>query len=327
DISDEVIAEIKLSSGKEDSAKRIANKFHFSDEQAMAIVTMQLYRLSNQDAITLKEEQNQLQDKINQLNLWLTDEAAFKTEITRQLDETQELFNTYKRLTKIEKDVEEIEIDTSALIKAEDTVVVVKKDGVIQRMSQRVFDNNFDSYEDKNRVVMSQKATTTDGSLFFTKQGLSFYRSVDEIENQTIKIDTTNVHKDIPSFKSDDEIIGGFAFNLNDIEKYFIISITQKGMAKISRLTDTMPNISNHGYFKRTKVYNGLKNKNDLVISVFFVKEKELKNKNKGISIQRNSGKTSTIKLEDISLQGASGSGSNKIKVNENDAINSVILN
>ena len=54
-ILDEVIKVIRGSKNKADAKENLVNKFDFNIEQAEAIVTLQLYRLTNTDIVVLKE--------------------------------------------------------------------------------------------------------------------------------------------------------------------------------------------------------------------------------------------------------------------------------
>ena len=54
-ILDEVIALIRASKNKSDAKVNLVNKYKFTEEQAEAIVTLQLYRLTNTDIVVLEE--------------------------------------------------------------------------------------------------------------------------------------------------------------------------------------------------------------------------------------------------------------------------------
>ena len=60
-ILDEVIALIRSSKNKTDAKENLVEKFHFTMEQAEAIVTLQLYRLTNTDIVALQSEMEKLQ--------------------------------------------------------------------------------------------------------------------------------------------------------------------------------------------------------------------------------------------------------------------------
>ena len=58
---------IRHSEGKEDSKKKLMERYGFTIEQSEAIVTLQLYRLSNTDVTILKEEELHLGEEIKEL--------------------------------------------------------------------------------------------------------------------------------------------------------------------------------------------------------------------------------------------------------------------
>lgn len=62
-ILDEVVATIRASENKADAKENIKVSFGFTEEQAEAIVTLQLYRLTNTDIVTLQNEQAELEQK------------------------------------------------------------------------------------------------------------------------------------------------------------------------------------------------------------------------------------------------------------------------
>ena len=63
-ILDEVIALIRASENKADAKENLKVSYEFTEEQAEAIVTLQLYRLTNTDVVVLQEEEAELREKI-----------------------------------------------------------------------------------------------------------------------------------------------------------------------------------------------------------------------------------------------------------------------
>lgn len=59
-ILDEVIATIRASKNKQDACINLMNKFGFTEEQAKAILDLQLYRLTNIDVLDLEQENKKL---------------------------------------------------------------------------------------------------------------------------------------------------------------------------------------------------------------------------------------------------------------------------
>lgn len=66
-ILDEVIATIRASKDKRDAKNNLIAKYEFTEPQAEAIVSLQLYRLTNTDITALQAEAEELGAKINEL--------------------------------------------------------------------------------------------------------------------------------------------------------------------------------------------------------------------------------------------------------------------
>lgn len=62
-ILDEVIRLIRESKDKRDAKLNLQDRYDFSEKQAEAIVSLQLYRLTNTDITELREEAKELQEK------------------------------------------------------------------------------------------------------------------------------------------------------------------------------------------------------------------------------------------------------------------------
>lgn len=326
-ISDEVVADARKSKSKIDFKKILVKKYEFTENQSEAIATLQLYKLGKQDTEQLTKEKKQLDKDIKNLTKYLGSEKEFLKELKRQLQELRDtIFADAARKTKLVKanKVDKIEVDPTALIKEQDVLVVVKRDGIVQRMSQQVYDNNIDKYENRDKIVEAIPAKTTQGGLFLTKKGLAFYRLIDELENQNVRYDIDGAQKQIRSYKSDDETIGSAIFDLDKTKKTYIVSVTNQGMFKITRVSDVMPNTNTRAYFKRTTTYNGLKLKDDFVVKTLVLTEDELKSKS--LEIKKNKGRRVTIELAKVNVQGASGSGSKKVNVKDDEQIVSAEL-
>src|SRR5699024_11226191 len=86
--------------------------YDFSEEQAEAIVTLQLYRLTNTDIVTLQEEEADLRQQITVLEAIIADERTMYNVMKRELREVKKKFAT-PRLTELQAQAETIEIDRS----------------------------------------------------------------------------------------------------------------------------------------------------------------------------------------------------------------------
>ncbi len=110
-ILDEVIRVIRASKNKADAKENLVKEFDFSMAQAEAIVTLQLYRLTNTDVVELEERMATLRKIIEGLTAILGNEEVLKKVMK---DELRKVRNEYAlpRLTEIKDEITEIKIDT-----------------------------------------------------------------------------------------------------------------------------------------------------------------------------------------------------------------------
>ena len=84
-ILDEVIAVIRGSKNKQDAIQNLVKKWDFTEDQATAIVMLQLYRLTNTDVTVLMEKLENLKKIIENLQAILNDESKLKMVIKEEL--------------------------------------------------------------------------------------------------------------------------------------------------------------------------------------------------------------------------------------------------
>ena len=117
----EVVDIIKKSKDKADSKVNIMNHFGFSNEQAEAIVTMPLYKLSHTDEVILEKEKAELTKDIEFLTEILSNEEKLNRVIIKDLKAIANKYGDNRR-TQIEEKGETIQIDKRELIAKEDTI-------------------------------------------------------------------------------------------------------------------------------------------------------------------------------------------------------------
>lgn len=327
DISDQVVKDAKASKNKTDFKKILMKKYDFTARQSEAIASMALYRLGRQDARRLAKENKELTAKIEKLNKLLSDDHAFMNELKARLRKlNRTLFKDCKRRTKLveETKVDTIKVQKTQLIKKQNVVVVAKRNGSLQRMSQQVYENNVHDYQDVDQLVFVGKSNTQQGGLFFTKKGLAYFRFINDLENLNIKKDADSVSKVITSYKADDETIGGTTFDL-PMKDLVVVVATKLGRVKVTDLSKVKPNTNTKRYLKNTTKYFGLKDDNDEVIFTKVMPAKDVK----GITITINPTgrhRKKTVDLGKLSVQGASASGTQVVKLTGDDYIKDVKL-
>ena len=237
-ILDEVIKTIRTSKNKTDSKENLMIKFGFTEEQAEAIVTLQLYRLSNTDIVLLEEEQANLTKIINYLEEIIKDEGKLMSVIKEELRRIKKEY-ALPRLTEIKERVEEIKIDNTLMLPKEDVYVVLTNQGYIKRVSSRGYlsNNGEDTQLKENDYVIGiYNINTLDTILLFTNFGNYLYIPVYEIPDAKWKDLGKHVSNIIP-LGSEEKVIKGmpvYDFNAS----IYITSFSKNGMIKRTKLNE-----------------------------------------------------------------------------------------
>ena len=137
-ILDEVIKTIRASKDKRDAKNNIISKFEFSEIQAEAIVSLQLYRLTNTDITELQKEDAELRKLIEELDAILKSDKKLSAVIKKELLDIRKQFAEPRRSV-IEEKIEEIKVDLDILVPSEEVIVSVTKDGYVKRTSVRSY--------------------------------------------------------------------------------------------------------------------------------------------------------------------------------------------
>lgn len=231
-ILDEVIALIRASENKADAKENLKVSYGFSEEQAEAIVTLQLYRLTNTDILTLQAEEQDLRELIATLTAIIGDERTMYNVMKRELREIKKQFGNPRR-SDLEAEALAIEIDTASLIVEEETIVSVTRGGYIKRTSPRSF--NASTLEelgkrDDDELIFHAQAKTTQHLLVFTNKGNVIYRPVHELTDIRWKDIGEHLSQFITNISSDEDLL--YAEVLDDFDSGIYVAATQEGQIK-----------------------------------------------------------------------------------------------
>ena len=236
-ILDEVIKVIRASKNKSDSIKNLVKEFDFTEKQAEAIVTLQLYRLTNTDIVDLETEHGNLEKIIKGLEAILADEEKLKLVMKQELRTIKKNY-AVERKTEIQDEIEEIKIDTTAMIPKEDCIVVVTNEGYVKRTSLRSYkssDSNL-NLKDGDYAIGIYNLNTMDTLLLFTDRGNYLYVPVYEIPDLKWK-DMGKHISNIIKVSSEDKLISCIPVTDFDIDSYITL-FTKNGMIKRTKLSD-----------------------------------------------------------------------------------------
>ncbi|WP_026567334.1 DNA topoisomerase IV subunit A [Bacillus sp. UNC41MFS5] len=235
-ILDEVIATIRASKDKRDAKDNLIAKFAFTEPQSEAIVSLQLYRLTNTDITALRQEAEELAKKIEELTSILASEKTLFSVIKKELRDVKKRFADERR-SKIEAEIEELKINLEVTVPSEDVIVTITKQGYVKRTSTRSYaaSNGQDlAMKDSDRLLAQLEMNTKDVLLLFTNKGNYLFCPVHELPDIRWKDLGQHVANIIP-IDRDEEIIQ--AIPVKDFEAdLFLVFVTKNGMAKKTEL-------------------------------------------------------------------------------------------
>ena len=235
-ILDAVIQTIRNSLNKKDAKENLISLYSFTEEQAEAIVMLQLYRLTNTDIVALMEEKKNLSELIKELENVLSDEAALLSLIKKELLGTLEELST-PRKTVIEHEIDEVKVEVKELIPKEDAVILVTKDGYIKRMTPKNYNLQEDEKLKDNDVIIGKyNVTTLDTLLMFTNRGNYVYLPVSKVPDCKHKDLGRNISV-LATISSDEKIIFTVPISNFEDDRYLLFT-TKNALTKRTHIRD-----------------------------------------------------------------------------------------
>ena len=316
-ILDEVIALIRASENKADAKENLKVSYEFTEEQAEAIVTLQLYRLTNTDVVVLQEEEAELREKIAMLAAIIGDERTMYNLMKKELREVKKKFAT-PRLSTLEDTAKAIEIDTASLIAEEDTYVSVTKAGYIKRTSPRSFAASTleeIGKRDDDRLIFVQSAKTTQHLLMFTTLGNVIYRPIYELADIRWKDIGEHLSQTITNFETNEEILYAEVVDqFDDATTYF--ATTRLGQIKRVERKEFSPWRT---YKSKSVKYAKLKDETDQIVAVAPIKLDDV------LLISQN-GYALRFNIEEVPVVGAKATGVKAMNLKEDDILQSAFI-
>ena len=184
---DEVIQIIKSSENTEDAKLKLEKRFNFDDEQAQAIVDMQLKRLTHLLIEDLQKEIKELQALINYLEGLLADHNKILNLIKDETRSLAEKYGDERRTEIVASEVEQINVED--MIKDEDMVVMISRMGYIKRVPADKYKkqgrggtgSNGTNLLDDDYVNQLFIGSTKEHLLFITNLGRAYWMKIHEI--------------------------------------------------------------------------------------------------------------------------------------------------
>lgn len=237
-ILDDVIRTIRASKDKRDAKTNIMTAFDFSEAQAEAIVSLQLYRLTNTDITELQQEEDALNKQVNQLESILAKESVLMKVIKKELLEVRKQFAEPRKST-IENEIEEIKVTLNVLIPSEEVIVTVTKDGYIKRTSVRSFNASSGqdfAIKDSDYLLYQESINMQHHLLLFTTKGNYIYQPVHELPDIRWKDLGQHMSSIVPLDVNESimHVLGIDSFE----QDLCVLTATKQGQIKRSLLSD-----------------------------------------------------------------------------------------
>lgn len=269
DILDQVIKTIRASKNKADAKKNLIAKYKFTEKQAEAIVSLQLYRLTNTDVNELIAEQDKLNKLAEKYRKLLSDRKTLEKEIIKELSAVKKEFSNPRR-TQISQESAKVEIDEKALVADEQVRVLISRDGYLKRSSIRSYQSTDDAdngLPDGDKVVYENTISTLSNLYLFTNRGNVIYRPVHELVEVKWKETGQHLSQEI-GLDNDEKIIRVFVLDKLSANINFLLA-TNDGYIKQLELANLQPTRT---YKSRAMTAIKLKNKDSLLVGVDAVK-------------------------------------------------------
>ena len=293
----EVVEIIRKSKDKADSKVNLIKRYSLSNEQAEAIVTMPLYKLSHTDELILEKEKTELESKIQNLKGILEDPNKLNRVLVRELKVISDKYGDERRTLIVEKG-ETKEIDKRELIAKEEVMVAVSYDGYLKRSSLRSYSGSngaLPGLKDGDMIVGIDKVLTTDYLICFTNQGNYAVVGVHSLTDNKWKDEGTHINE-FTTLASGEKIIKVMSLSTMRNDLYLAI-LTKFG--QIKRMA-----VSSLELVKRSRPAKYMKLlTNDSIVGV------ELLTGDSDLLVITNNGNCSLFNENDLSILGNKAGG------------------
>ncbi|MFL2029310.1 DNA topoisomerase IV subunit A [Loigolactobacillus zhaoyuanensis] len=320
-ILDQVIKVIRQSKNKKNAKDNLVQAFQFSEAQAEAIVSLQLYRLTNTDITALEQEQADLAAQIIKLQKILDEPKELARVLKAQLRQIDRDYGT-KRLSEIQAEIESLKVDTKVVIADEAVVVAVSHDGYLKRSSLRSYNSSTDDdngLKAEDFLTFQQQLSTLDHLFMFTNKGHVIYRPVYELSDARWKDTGEHISQTI-GLAADEAIIHTFAFSELKQVGHFIITTTD-GYIKQTEFNEFLPGRT---YKSRAAQAIRLKQATTFVTDVMYIQPTEVDQYD--VFLASHNGYGLRYRLEEVPVIGAKAAGTKSMALKEGDHVVNAIL-
>ncbi|RRG09710.1 MAG: DNA topoisomerase IV subunit A [Lactobacillus sp.] len=320
-ILDQVIATIRASKNRKDAKQNLVTQYAFTEPQAEAIVTLQLYRLTNTDVTELEDEQARLEKDIAGFKAILGDDRKLAQVVKKELLQVKKQFGDARK-TRVEEQVQELKIDTEVLVPDEDVVVLVSHDGYIKRSSTRSYsasDTDDNGLKEDDYPILLAKSNTLSHLFLFTNRGHLIYRPVHEIADARWKDTGEHISQTI-GLADDERIIKAMTFDDLEKESGTFLMATNDGYIKQTAFKDYLPG---RNYKKHPSTYIKLKQETSVVLNVTYYRPNSV---NQTVLLMSYTGLALRFDLAEVPTNGARTAGVKSMNLRDDDCVVNMAL-
>ncbi|MED0678307.1 MULTISPECIES: DNA topoisomerase IV subunit A [Aneurinibacillus] len=232
----QVIDTIMDSDGREDARNRLMANFAFTYEQAEAILDIRLHQLTRLDIKRYEKEEKDLNKKISALEGILKSEKKLNKVLEKELSEIRDKYGDDRRTT-LEDEIENLEVDISVTVPAEEVIVTITEEQYIKRTSLRSFNSSGASIEtagvkESDTIRYFFRTNTIHHLLLFTNDGYFYQIPVHEIPDGRWKDIGTSLVNVLPLSKEQKIVAAYKVDSLDRVADESFAFVTEGGMIK-----------------------------------------------------------------------------------------------
>lgn len=176
---DRALKIIRNSDGKQDAAVKLMKEFPLDEVQTMAILELQLYRISKLEIDDIRAELAEKQKEAKRIRSILNSEAKLWDVVKTELEEIAADFGNERR-TGLGSSEEMKEFAAETYIVRENTNVVLTKDGWIKRVG-RLAKVESTRVREGDSVIAVVPGSTIDSVIFFASDGVAYTMPIEQV--------------------------------------------------------------------------------------------------------------------------------------------------
>jgi len=239
---DEVIALIRRSESREEARERLMRQFQLTEQQADAILNMQLGQLTRLDQQRLRDEYEALIKRIEELQAILRNPRQVDFLLKQELQEIKRQFADPRR-TAIVAQAEDADVPMEELLAEQDIAIAISRDGSIKRLP---LDAYLERRRGKTTIGLSRKeqdiladlviASTRHTLLFFSNKGRCYQLRAYEVPAASREARGTHLGQ-LLQLLSDEQIVAVVPIAQFDDGGYLFMA-TRNGTVKKTPLNE-----------------------------------------------------------------------------------------